>query len=1107
MAGHLQTLLAGIVAAPEQHLSRLPLLTAAERHCLLMEWNTTTVPYPDNQCIHSVFETQVERTPDAVAVVCGDAFLTYRELNSRANRLAHYLQARGVGPEMLVGLCIERSLEMVVGLLGILKAGGAYVPLDPTYPRERLAFMLDDAQPPLILTQEHLVPGLPDRGAQMVCLDAQWPTIARYRNANPVSGVMADNVAYLLYTSGSTGRPKGVLGVHRATLNALAWMWQIYPFATHEVCCQKTSISFGDSIQELLGPLLQGRQIVLIPDGILKELPRFVSTLAQHHVTRLILVPSLLRTLLDTVHDLQDCLPSLTLWFAGGEALSSDLWRRFREHLPHCRLVNLYGASEASDDTTWYDTSLAPSALACVPIGRPLANTQIYVLDSHLQPVPIGVPGELYVGGASLTRGYLHHPDLTAERFIPHPFSHEPGARLYKTGDLVRYRPESHLEYVGRLDQQVKLRGIRLEPGEIEAALAQHPAVRETAVILREDVLGEPRLVAYVVPVQEPGPTMRELRHFLEKQLPAAMVPSTLMLLEALPLTPSGKVDRLGLPQPDSRRPALKDDYVAPHTPVEQQIATIWCHLLGLERVGIHDNFFELGGHSLLAMQIVSRVRDTTHVEVSLLHFLETPTVAGMAAIIETGEQTAKGMETQALVPIPREGRLPTSIAQEHFWVFDQLLPDLPLFNIPYVVRLMGILDVATLEQSFNALIERHEALRTTFASVDEQLVQVIAPTLHMRLAVRDLRGVPEAEREDEAQRLVQEESQRPFDLVRGPLVRGCLLRLGEQECRLLVTLHHIIGDGWSLGILMRELAVVYDAFIAGKSSPLPALPIQYADFASWQRRWQCHTMLEAQLIYWQEQLREPLPVLALPTDHPREAAWYVRTTRQSRELPSALYEALVDLSRQEGSTLFMTCLTAFKILLYNYTGQEDLCVATLVANRTRQETEGLVGLVVNTVMLRTNLGGNPLGREVLQRVRATTLAAYAHQDLPFEEVMRMLEGEHNRQRAALSQVMVVWHNAMLWPLQYSTQPLSFETMEQSVVAPDVALTTFDMILTLRERPQGLTLRCLYKTDLFEAATISQMLDDFQDVLACLSTRLEQRLAMFRSVRGTHSCS
>jgi amino acid adenylation domain-containing protein len=992
----------------------------------------------------------------------------------------------------------------VVGLLGILKAGAAYVPLDPTYPPERLAFMLEDAQPPVVLTQARLVAGLPAHGAQMVCLDAHWPTIAQYSDTDPVSGVMADHAAYLLYTSGSTGKPKGVLGVHRATLNALAWMWQAYPFATEEVCCQKTPISFGDSIQELLGPLLQGRPIVLIPDGIVKDLPRFVRTLAQHRVTRLILVPSLLRTLLDTVPDLQDRLPSLRLWFAGGEALSSDLWQRFRERLPRCRLVNLYGASEASDDTTWYDTSLAPSALACVPIGRPIANTQVYVLDSHLQPVPIGVPGELYVGGASLTRGYLHHPELTAERFIPHPFSDTPGARLYRTGDLVRYWPDGALEYMGRLDQQVKLRGIRIELGEIEAALAQHPAVRETAVIVREDIPGEPRLVAYVIPAQERGPTARELRRFLEKRLPAALIPSAFVTLETLPLTPSGKVDRLKLPQPDLIRPALGEDYVAPRTPVEQQVAAIWCHLLGLERVGIHDNFFELGGHSLLAMQIVSRVRDATHVEVSLLSFFEQPTVAGMATSIETGEGTAQRPHTPIL-PVPREGGLPASIAQEHFWWFDQVLPGLPLFNISYVVRLVGVLHVRVLEQSFNTIIQRHEALRTTFATVDEQLMQVITPTLHLPMTVRDLRVLPETEREGAAQFLVQEESQRPFDLVRGPLLRHCLLRLAEREHLLLVTLHHIISDGWSLGVLVRELAILYDAFTAGKPSPLPALPIQYADFSAWQRQWQRSPVMEAQLAYWRAQLHEPLPVLALPTDHPRGTALPLSTARQTLEIPQALSEALKGLGQQEGSTLFMTCFAAFTMLLYGYTGQEDLCVATLIANRTRRETEGLIGLLVNTVLLRIDLGGNPTRREVLQRVRATTLAAYAHQDLPFEELVRTLEYERNLQRMSLCQVMVIWQNAIVQPQHYSAHTLSFQTVEQGVVAPEVALSTFDIVLILRERPEGLTGMCIYKTDLFEAATIRHLLDDFQYVLACLSSQPEQALATFCTLRSRRS--
>jgi non-ribosomal peptide synthetase component F len=879
-------------------------------------------------------------------------------------------------------------------------------------------------------------------------------------------------------------------------------MWQAYPFAQDEVCCQKTSISFGDSIQELLGPLLHGIRTVLIPDAVLQDLSRFVQTLAAHRVTRIILVPSLLRALLDTGSDLQDRLPHLTLWFAGGEALSSDLMQRFRVCLPRSRLINLYGASEASDDTTWYDTSLAPSTRVGVPIGRPIANTQVYVLDQYLQPVPLGVSGELYVGGASLTRGYLNRPDLMAERFIPHPLSDVPGACLYKTGDLGRYRVDGNLEYVGRLDHQVKLRGIRIELEEIEAALAQHPAVLETAVILREDIPGEPRLIAYVVPAQQPGPPDRDLRRFLEQKLLAAMVPATFVMLDALPLTPSGKVDRRALPVPAPIRAALDDFYVAPRTSTEQQVAAIWCSLLGLERVGVHDNFFALGGHSLRAMQLLFRARDTTHVEVSLLRFFETPTVAGMAAIIEAADPTRQEPQTPAIVPVSRKGRLPAAIAQEHFWFFEQVLPDLPLFNISYVIRLLGTLNVAVLEQSFNEILRRHEVLRTTFALVDGQLVQIIAPAMQMPLTMRDLRIQPEAEREGEAQHVLRKESRRPFDLTQGPLLRGCVLQLGEQEHLLLVTLHHIICDGWSLSVLGHELVVLYDAFAAGKLSPLPALPIQYADLATWQRQWTHHMALQAQFAYWMEQLRDPLPVLQLPTGRPRGEGLSVRTARQPVVIPRSLCEALTGLCQQEGCTLFMVCLTAFKILLYGYTGQEDLCVATLVANRTRQELEGLIGLVVNTVILRTSLGGNPTCREVLQRVRATTLAAYAHQELPFEEIVRALENERGLQRTALCQVMVIWQNFMQRPLSDSAHTLHFEAVEQSAVTPDIELTTFDMILILRERPQGLTVTCVYKTDLFDAATISHMLDDFQYVFASVGAQLEQGLTTFRALQS-----
>lgn len=1105
MAGHFQTLLEGIVADPEQRLSQLPLLSADERQCLLVEWNSTAAPSPLDQCLHEVFEAQVQRTPNAIAVRCGDASLTYDELNRRANQVAHYLRALGIGPEALVGLCLERSLAMLVGLLGILKAGAAYIPLDPTYPPERLAFMLGDAQPPVVLTQQHLVPTLSGYTAQLVCLDAHWYTIALCHGDNPIKNTTADNVAYLLYTSGSTGNPKGVLGVHRATLNALAWMWQTYPFGGHEVCCQKTSISFGDSIQELLGPLLQGRPLILIADPVLKDLPRFVQTLAFYRVTRLILVPSLLQALLDTLPNLQERLPSLRLWFTGGEALSSRLYQRFRTCLPHSRLINLYGASEASDDTTWYDTSLAPSARERIPIGRPIANTQVYVLDASLQLVPVGVSGELYVGGAGLTRGYYKRPELTSERFIPHPFSHVPGARLYKTGDLVRYRPDGNLEYLGRLDHQVKLRGIRIELGEIEAVLARHPAVQETAVIVHTEAFGESRLVAYVVPTQQPGPPLTELRHFLARQLPAAMIPAAFLMLDTLPLTPSGKVDRQALPAPGLLGSTRADLHVAPRHDAEQQIADIWGQLLGLQQIGIYDNFFELGGHSLLVMQLLSRVHDATQVKISPLRFFENPTVAGMSAIVETADQTEPGLHAAPITPMPREGVLAASITQEHFWLFDQLLPGLTLFNIPYTIRLQGSLSVEVLEQSLNEIIRRHEALRTTFTSVDGQLVQVITPTLCISLPVQDLRALPEPEQEGEAQRLWREESQRPFDLRQGPLVRGCILWLSDQESLLLMTLHHIISDGWCLRILLHELAVLYDAFALRASVPLPELPIQYADFAAWQRQWRHDAVLESQLAYWKEQLPDPCHELALPTDHPHGAGVSLRKAHKFLELPGALVENLKGLSQREGCTLFMTCLAAFKILLYGYTAQENLRVATLVANRTRRETEGMIGLFVNTVILCTHLGGNPTFREVLQRVRTTTEAAYAHQDLPFEELVRVLERERNLERRSFCQVMVIWQNFMLQPQQYAAQTLSFQAIEQSMGTPGVALSTFDIILTLRARPYGITGMCTYKADLFAAATISRILDDFLAVLTSLSSQPEQALASFHRLREARS--
>lgn len=636
MVGLFQTLLSAIVDNPQQRLYELPLLTEAERHQLLVEWNDTKAEYPQKACIHQLFEAQVEQTPDAVAVIFEDEQLTYQELNQRANKIAHYLRTLGVKPEVLVGICLERSWEMVVGLLGILKAGGAYVPLDPAYPQKRLAFMVSDAQVSVLLTNEKLVKKLPDLTANpnqtVVYLDTKADAIDQQSTSNPAHEVTPDNLAYVLYTSGSTGTPKGVLGCHRGAVNRLNW--NPYPFTQEDICCQKTSLNFVDSVWEIFAPLLHGRPTVIIPDESLKDPHQLVQTLSTQQVTRIVLVPSLLRVLLDTFPDLQSRLPKLKYWVSSGEALSVELCDRFRERMSQSILINLYGSSEVAADVTWYDTTNRQFP-QCVPIGRPISNMQVYVLDNYLQPVPIGVPGELYVSGEGLARGYLNRPELTAEKFIPNPFKihNSYSERLFKTGDLACYLADGNIKFLGRIDHQVKIRGFRIELGEIEAVLSQYPEVQEAVVIVREDRPGNKRLVAYIVPNQEQVPNTSKLRNSLKEQLPDYMMPSVLVVLAALPLTPNGKVDRQALPVPEQRH--SEPAFVTPQTPIEKELANIWSEVLNIEQVGIYDNFFDIGGHSLIATQLMSRVRTRLGVELPLRELFASPTIKELSEIVE----------------------------------------------------------------------------------------------------------------------------------------------------------------------------------------------------------------------------------------------------------------------------------------------------------------------------------------------------------------------------------------------------------------------------------------------------------------------------------------
>ena len=653
MWGHYETLLHAVVRDPRQRVSTMRLLTTGERRQLAV-WNDTAAAYPET-CIQRLFEQQVERTPYAVAAMFGGDQLTYRELNIRANQLARHLRAGGVGPETIVGISVQRSLDMLVGLLGILKAGAGYVPIDPAYPPAHLASIVEDSGAPVILTQRRLVDRLP-AGPRVIRLDADRHLFEREDPHNPPAVGTPDSMAYVMYTSGSTGRPKGVVGLHRGAVNRFAWMWNAYPFAAGEVCCQKTSLNFVDSVSEIFVPLLKGVPIVILPDEVVKDPPRLVDTLAEWKVTRLVLVPSLLRDVLEVDGDLQQRLASLRICVSSGEALSNTLCGLFRERLPNAILLNLYGSTEVAADVTAYAIDGREPGLATIPIGRPIANTQIYLLDSHLQRVALGVPGELFVAGAGLARGYLNRPDITAERFIQAPWSADPKDRLYRTGDRARFLPDGNIEFLGRLDHQVKSRGFRVELGEVESVLAQHPSLRQAVVVARQEAAAGTRLVAYVVPRERPTPPLADLRTFCKSRLPEHMVPSAFVPLDGLPLTPSGKIDRRALPEPDRVRRPFGQAFVAPRTPVEERLAAIWRELLGLKQVGAHDDFFELGGHSLLAARLFTEIEKVFGRRLAVGTIVSAPTIAQIAGLLMRREEPAPW---SPLVELQADGFLP----------------------------------------------------------------------------------------------------------------------------------------------------------------------------------------------------------------------------------------------------------------------------------------------------------------------------------------------------------------------------------------------------------------------------------------------------------------
>ena len=1459
-----------------------------KRNQQIVQWNNTDREYPQNLCIHQLFEFLVEHTPEAVAVVFQDQYLTYRQLNERSNQLAHYLQGLGVGSQKILGLCVERSLDMVVAMLGILKAGGAYVPLDPAYPQERLSYMLANSQASLLLTQNQFLESLPDGEAHVICLEAEWEVISTQSNYNLHNSTTPDNLAYVIYTSGSTGKPKGVMMGHGALVNLICWQLAQTTISPKAKTLQFSPISFDVSFQEIFTTWCGGGTLVLVPEAVRRDMVALLHLLADREVERLFLPFVALQQLAEVAESFKLFPQSLAEVITAGEQLQvTSAIANFFTKLPNCTLHNQYGPSETHVVTALTLKGLPQEWPSLPAIGHPIANTKIYLLDESLQPVPIGATGELYVGGVCLARGYINREELTNERFIPNPFSPEFSSHLYKTGDLARYLSDGNIQFLGRIDAQVKIRGYRIEIGELEVVLSQHPTVKQTAVVAREDIPGDKRLVAYVVTIAEeaqspqlngkketkqvqqwekiwdeaygkpaddwesgfhlggwydsytgkalpeeqvrewiyftverilslkpqrvleigcgtglllfqiaphcqeycgtdiasaglnyieqqiqdspleasvilrhsaadelegmnaesfdtavingvvqffpntdylvrviegvvklvqPGgkvfigdvesfplleafhtsvqltqasaslstavlrdriykqsaknkklnitpeffialkehlpqishveiqlkrghyqneltrfrydvvlhlgekvslPTIPpiflnwqqdnltiarvcqqlvetspeilvvkqvpngriwadvkarellanphcpetveelrqqitpegiepeqwwlwqgkvpyrinitwsgnggdgyydvifvqensniipdnniinsqstqlqpwntyanqtynsyqssqlipQLRNFLTEKLPDYMMPSAFVILDELPLTPSGKVDRRALPAPDKSRPVLDVELVAPRTPTEEILAGIWTEVLNLHEVGILDNFFMLGGDSIQATQLISRVRDTFQIELSLHRLFESPTIAEFSRDI----LGASRQNLAPIQPIPRAGDLPLSFAEQRLWFLDQLQSGSTTYNQQERLRLRGSLQLELLHKALQEIVHRHESLRTNFQAVDGFPIRVILPELDLPMPIIDLQHLPTAEKLPEVQRWGEQEIHQPFDLAKDPLVRFTLLQLAPDDYVLLITMHHIITDGWSTGIFSHELSVLYGAFTQGKPSPLTPLPIQYADFAGWQRQPATAQALTPQLDYWKQQLGGAPPLLELPTDYPRKTVQTAKGGKEFFELGIEFTKQLKGLSQELGVTLFMTLFAAFSILLYRYSGQEDIVVGTTIANRNRREIEGLIGFFVNTLVLRSHFDKNPSFSTLLHQVRQTALDAYAHQDVPFEQLVEMLQPERSLSYNPIFQVMFALQNAPMAPLELPGVSFNWLQIEG-------AKAKFDLFLSMEETEAGLIGYWEYNRDLFEPATIRRAMGHFKTLLA-----------------------
>ncbi|EJL94065.1 amino acid adenylation enzyme/thioester reductase family protein [Herbaspirillum sp. CF444] len=1035
----------------------------------LRAWNDTAIDYPkEQQLLPELFLSQVRRTPDRIALTFEGEQLSYKLLNQRANRLAACLRRHGVTPNVVVGICMQRSIELVVGLLAIQKAGGAYLPLDPSYPDARLRYMMDDARITLLLTHPAVAQSVSSFSGTVVSLDGDAIDDGQHADdawseddcPNPAS---PEHLAYVIYTSGSTGNPKGVGNSHEGIFNRLYWMQQTFPVLEGDAVLQKTPFGFDVSVWEFFLPLLFGGRLVIAKPNGHQDPAYLVRLIREQNVTHLHFVPSMLEIFSREKNI--ETLDSIKYLFCSGEALSFDLRTRFLKRLP-IALHNLYGPTEAAVDVSHCPCG-PDEDLDLIPIGKPIANIQLHIVDPHCNPVPIGVVGELLIGGIGLARGYVNRPALTAEKFIPDPFSAEPGARLYKTGDLARYLSDGNIQYLGRIDNQVKIRGFRIELGEIENVILEHPNVVECTVIVQTNSELDKRLIAFIV---TGGKSLdaNTLHIWGAERLQSYMVPSAFIDIEQMPLNANGKVDRSRLVQ---RARDLRDtgnvEHAAPKSDQEALLSEIWCDILKLDSVSVRSDFFALGGHSLLAMQVVSRIRDVFFVELPLHVLFQNPTIEYMAAQIDT-QRFAQALP--AITPVADE-EVPLSYAQTRFWFLDQLEGQSSNYNMAIAIRFDGPLHQPALLNALRSLVERHKALRSYFISKDGMPYLGFTDSA-FEIPTRQLDHLTPEARSARLDELIAEEAKTAFVLADGGLFRASLLQLGKESHVLMVTMHHIISDGWSIGILMNDLREYYAAYSEEKPILLPDLPIEYGDFSAWQRQYFDRDYLAQQINYWKNQLQSAPELLQLPTDFPRPP---VQTTNGSEwrfTLDKSTKIRLEALSQQEGATLFMTLLSAFSLLLGRYSGAEDIVIGSLVAGRNLSQIETVVGVFVNTIALRIDLSDSPDFSALLKRVKEITLGAYSHQDVPFDRLVQELRPERNLSFSPLFQVMFVLQNA---PMEL----LELPGLQATPLMQHNKTSKFDILFSMEENHKGMECILEYNSDLFKESTMQRFGEQF----------------------------